>query len=60
MDMKELNQADYLNLRKLLDRVSVEGVQEAKVLAVLATKLENIVNSYGLEEEDGKDTPTAD
>jgi len=58
--MDELNQTDYLNLRKLLDRVSVEGVQEAKVLAVLATKLENIVNSYGLEEEDGKDTPATD
>jgi len=57
--MNELNQADYLNLRKLLDRVKVEGVNEAKVLAVLATKLENIVNAIGLEEEDGEDTNRA-
>ena len=57
--MNELNQADYLNLRKLLDRVKVEGVNEAKVLAVLATKLENIVNAIGLEEEDGENTNRA-
>jgi hypothetical protein len=46
-----------MNIRKLLNRVSVTGVQEAMVLAVLDQKLAAMVN----EESDGQNpTPTSE
>lgn len=46
---------DYLNLRKLLDRVEVKGVAEARVVAVLAAKLEALIQ----EAQSGEDVHPA-
>lgn len=52
-----LTEIDITNLRKLLNRVTVQGVQEAMVLAVLDQKLAAMSN----EESDGQDaTPTSE
>lgn len=52
----DLTQNDISNLRKLLDRVSTNGVQEAMVLAVLAQKLDAAI----AEAQDGEDLSSTD
>ena len=41
-----LTQEDAHNLIVLLNRVQVTGISEAKLLGILATKLEKIKGSY--------------
>lgn len=45
-ELLALTKEDYSNLRVFLDRVGVNGVTEARVLAVLAAKLDNQVANY--------------
>lgn len=60
-----LNIDDYANLRKLLNRVrDINGVDESRVVSMLAIKLDNVIaslapanNPVPNEEENG-DVPT--
>jgi len=54
----ELNVNDLSNLRKLLDRVQVNGSQEATVLVVLCQKLEGLIAKEA--EKNGEDVPRTD
>jgi hypothetical protein len=40
MVMLSLNQEDYQNLLKILERVTINGLSEARYIAVLGAKLE--------------------
>ena len=45
--MAQFTEVDVNNLLALLDRVEVKGVEEAKILAVLSHKLEQLRNESG-------------
>ncbi len=45
--MAQFTDVDVNNLLALLDRVEVKGVEEAKILAVLSHKLEQLRNESG-------------
>lgn len=50
-----LTKQDLHNLRQLLNRVSTSGVEEARVMVVLAHKLDTLI----AEEESREDVPAA-
>lgn len=55
-----LTQEDAHNLIVLLNRVSTTGIAEAKLLGVLANKLEQIKGSYIPGGPSGEDASTTD
>lgn len=42
--MRDLNQNDYNNILALLQRVTVQGLNEAQTLVVLAAKIQKAAN----------------
>jgi hypothetical protein len=60
--MNELIATDYVNLYKLLDRVrDIQGIDDARVIAILASKLQAAAEAADAPaEESNDDVPTDD
>lgn len=56
----ELSGQDAHNIIQLLNRVQVQGIQEAQFLSYIATKLNQIKADFSPEAPNGEDTPSAD